>query len=81
LSGTPSSAAKLFVGIPASEGAAASQSFIQPGDLHTLYDNVKDKPMFSGIMFWEAGESDTINDNGCTFAQSVKSVFTTGNSC
>ncbi|KAB8446242.1 hypothetical protein FH972_025224 [Carpinus fangiana] len=81
LSGGPSADAKLVVGIPASVNAARPNSFIQPQDLPKLVQEVQGKPQFSGIMFWEAAESDTINDNGCTFAQSVKRVLTTGSAC
>jgi chitinase len=79
--GTPSENAKFLVGIPASSTAAHSVSYIQPPDLPKLIDYVKNKPQFSGIMFWEASESDKYSKNGCNFAQEVRSVLDTGSTC
>ena len=81
LAGTPSKNAKLLVGIPGSQSAAESQSWIQPKDLPKLVNYVKDKSLFGGIMFYEASESDKLNDNGCNFAQEVSSVLKTGKTC
>jgi len=82
LSGTPSRNAKILVGLPASKTAAASQSWIDPKDLPKLVDYVQDKPMFGGIMFWEASESDKYQGaNSCNYAQEVSNILKTGGTC
>jgi chitinase len=86
VSGTPSSGAKLFVGLPASPDASTGDSsgskyYVSPTNLASLVGTYSSHAQFGGIMLWDAGNSDTVNDNGCNYAQEVHSVLTTGSPC
>lgn len=86
IDGTPSSDAKLFVGVPASTLAANGGSggaiyYATPAQLATIVDGVKDNAQFGGIMMWDAGQSDANVNNDCTYAQEAHSILTTGNPC
>lgn len=81
LNGTPSKNAQVYVGIPASPEAAASQSYIDPQNLPKLTQYMSGKDKYAGIMFWEAAESDKYSNNGCDFAQEVSHIFKTGGVC
>ncbi|CAI7627436.1 unnamed protein product [Penicillium pancosmium] len=69
VAGTPSSDAKLFIGLPASPLAATGT----PNGAH--------EPLFGGVMMWSAGFSDSNNINGCNYVQQTRSILTTGSSC
>lgn len=83
---TPSSNAKIFIGVPASPlGATGTQSgaqyYLAPSALASLVNKYKDNAAFGGIMMWAAGFSDSNVNNGCTYAQEAKRILTTGSSC
>lgn len=86
VAGTPSSGAKLFVGLPASPDASTGDSggsryYVSPNNLVSLVSQYSSHAQFGGVMLWDAGNSDTINVNGCNYAQEVHSVLTTGSAC
>lgn len=86
VAGTPSSNAKLFIGLPASPDASTGDSggskyYVTPTNLASLVGQYSSHPQFGGIMIWDAGNSDTVNENGCNYAQEIHSVLTTGNAC
>ncbi|KAM0474792.1 hypothetical protein ACHAPX_007313 [Trichoderma viride] len=80
LSSTKSSSAKIFVGAPAGPGAASS-GVVEPSHLASVVNSVKSDPSFGGVMLWDASYSDEHVIAGCTFAQQVKSILTTGTTC
>ncbi|KIN07799.1 glycoside hydrolase family 18 protein [Oidiodendron maius Zn] len=86
VAGTPSAGAKLFVGLPASKDASTGDSsgskyYVSPANLVSLVSKYKSHAQFGGIMLWDAGNSDTVNVNGCNYAQEVHSVLNTGAAC
>lgn len=86
VAGTPSSGAKLFVGLPASPDASTGDSsgskfYVTPTNLASLVSQYSSHAQFGGVMLWDAGNSDTINVNGCNYAQEVHSVLSTGSAC
>lgn len=86
LSGTPSSKAKLFVGVPASTlaangGTGGAIYYATPAELAGVIKPVETNPQFGGIMMWAAGYSDSNVNNGCTYAQEASSILKTGNPC
>jgi chitinase len=86
IASTPSSDAKLFVGVPASTLAANGNSggavyYITPDELATLVDETEGNSTFGGVMMWDAGFSDSNVNNGCTYAQESHNILTTGSAC
>jgi chitinase len=86
IANTPSSAAKLFIGVPASPlGATGTESgaqyYLDPQKLTDLVGKYKSDPSYGGIMMWAAGFSDANVINGCTYAQQAHSILTTGKPC
>ncbi|GAM86992.1 hypothetical protein ANO11243_050130 [Dothideomycetidae sp. 11243] len=86
IAGTPSSNAKIFLGVPASPDASTgtasgAQYYLDPPQLAALVSNYSNDPAFGGIMMWNAGFSDSNVNNGCTYAQEAKHVLTTGSPC
>lgn len=86
IAGTPSSGAKLFVGVPASPLASNGNSggavyYATPSQLASVISEVRDSPQFGGIMMWAAGYSDSNANNGCTYAQEAKQILLTGAPC
>lgn len=73
-----SSAASLFVGLPASLHAADTYDYNKPGRLPLI---IKSSPGAAGVMLWNTYHSDTSAVNGCTYAQQVAHVFQTGSIC
>lgn len=67
--------------MPASTAAATSISYVAPEDLAPLVNEYKTHANFGGLMEWEASQSDTLNDNGHTFAQEVRCILDTGATC
>ncbi|OAA76931.1 class III chitinase ChiA2 [Akanthomyces lecanii RCEF 1005] len=83
---TPSSNAKIFIGVPASPlGATGTQSgakyYLEPTKLASLVGEHKSDAAFGGVMMWAAGFSDANVNNGCTYAQEAKRILTTGSTC
>lgn len=83
---TPSSGAKIFIGVPASPLAATgtssgSQYYLDPNSLATLVNQYKSNSAFGGVMMWSAGYSDSNVNNGCSYAQEAKSILTKGSAC
>lgn len=86
IANTPSSNAKILIGVPASPLAATGTSsgaeyYLAPSSLASLVDLYKSNSAFGGIMMWSAGFSDANVNNGCTYAQNVKRILTTGSPC
>ncbi|KAI1318079.1 glycoside hydrolase family 18 protein [Xylariaceae sp. FL0255] len=85
-SGTPSSNAQLFVGVPASEDAAngtpaGATYYATPSQLSDIVSEYSSHDRFAGIMMWSAGFSDANVVNGCTYAQNVHSILSSGSPC
>lgn len=83
---TPSSKAKIFIGVPASPLGATgtssgSQYYLAPSDLASLVGKYSSDSAFGGTMMWDAGFSDANVNNGCTYAQEAKRILTTGSAC
>jgi chitinase len=83
---TPSKNAKLFIGAPASTLASNGNSggavyYATPSELASIVADTKSNSAFGGVMTWDAGYSDSNVNNGCTFAQEVHSILTTGSPC
>ncbi len=86
VAGTPSSGAKIFLGVPASPlGATGTESgaryYLEPAKLASLVGQHKSDAAFGGVMMWAAGFSDVNVNNGCTYAQEAKHILTTGSAC
>ncbi|TVY15023.1 Endochitinase 2 [Lachnellula arida] len=86
IAGTPSADAKVFIGVPAAPLAANGSPsgetyYATPDQISTLVAEYKSNSHFGGVMMWSAGFSDTNVNNGCTFAQDVHSILTTGEPC
>lgn len=82
LAGSASANAKLYVGIPSSTtGADTPYFYIDPTDLPTIVSGSTGVAGFSGIMLYDAGDSDNENSNGCNYAQQVRKVLDTGAPC
>ncbi|TVY36840.1 Endochitinase [Lachnellula occidentalis] len=86
ITGTPSADAKVFIGVPAAPLAANGSPsgdiyYATPAQLAGLVADYKSNSHFGGIMMWSAGFSDTNVNNGCTFAQDMHSVLSTGSPC
>ena len=86
LSSTPSSAAKIFIGVPAAPLAANGSPsgetyYITPAQLAELISQYGSHSSFGGIMMWSAGFSDSNVNNGCTYAQEAHAILTTGSPC
>ncbi|CAG8009620.1 unnamed protein product [Penicillium olsonii] len=86
IAGTPSSNAKIFLGVPASTLASTgtmsgARYYLDPNSLANLVRQHEGSPAFGGIMMWSAGWSDTNVINGCTYAQQAKRILTTGSPC
>ncbi|CAL5871337.1 uncharacterized protein PFLUO_LOCUS5587 [Penicillium psychrofluorescens] len=86
---TPSSRAKIFLGVPASADAATgtasgAQYYVDPTALATVVSSIganSTSSGFGGIMMWDAGFSDGNMEGACTYAQQAKSILTTGAPC
>ncbi|KAH8698637.1 class III chitinase ChiA2 [Talaromyces proteolyticus] len=83
---TPSANAKIVIGVPASELASNGAQtgavyYLAPSDLSTLVGKYKSDSAFGGVMMWDAGFSDDNTNSGCTYAQEVHSILTTGSPC
>ncbi|KAJ5378994.1 hypothetical protein N7509_012113 [Penicillium cosmopolitanum] len=70
-------AAKLFVGLPASEEAAVDGFYLSPAEVYPLVDIYMNlyPDMFGGIMLWEATASDNNTINGYNYAQHMKHIL------
>ncbi|KAI1144406.1 glycoside hydrolase family 18 protein [Hypoxylon sp. FL0543] len=84
--GTPSADAKIFIGVPAAPlaangGPGGATYYATPDQLATIVSDVKSDSRFGGVMMWSAGFSDSNVNNGCTYAQEVHSILTTGSPC
>ncbi|KAI2642188.1 class III chitinase ChiA2 [Xylaria nigripes] len=84
--GTPSADAKLFIGVPAAPlaangGPAGATYYATPEQLSDIVSEYKSHERFSGVMMWAAGFSDSNVIDGCTYAQQVKSILSTGSPC
>lgn len=78
--------AQLFIGVPAApDGANGSPSgatyYATPAQLSGIVNQYKSHERFGGVMEWSAGFSDSNVANGCTYAQQVKRILTTGAPC
>ncbi|OKL58538.1 Endochitinase 2 [Talaromyces atroroseus] len=84
---TNSSAAELFVGVPASPlGANGLESgsvyYATPEQLLPIIESVSSNySNFGGIMMWAAGFSDNNVNDGCTFAQEAETILRLGEVC
>lgn len=86
IASTPSSSAKLFVGVPAAplaaNGAPSGETYYAtPDQLATIVSETKSSPAFGGVMMWSAGFSDSNVNDGCTYAQEVHNILLTGVPC
>lgn len=86
IAGTPSSGAKIFIGVPAApDGATGTSSgaqyYLAPSDLASLVGQYDTDSTFGGVMMWSAGFSDSNVNNGCTYAQEAKNILKTGSAC
>ncbi|KID82786.1 class III chitinase ChiA2 [Metarhizium guizhouense ARSEF 977] len=86
IANSPSSDAKIFIGVPASPlGATGTQSggkyYLEPDQLSNLTRIYTNDPAFGGIMIWAAGFSDHNVNNGRTYAQQAKCILTSGKTC
>lgn len=81
VSSSKSSSAKIFVGAPGAKGGAGYGSYVGPSHLTTVINSVKSDPYYGGVMLWDASWSDSNVIAGCTYAQQVKSILTTGTTC
>lgn len=83
---TPSAAAKLFLGLPASPLAAnglqtGSQYYWEPAALPSAIKKYQNSSAWGGVMLWDAGHSShNINDN-CSYAQQVQKILKSGTPC
>lgn len=83
---TPSSSAKIFLGVPAAPDgstgtASGSRYYASPDTLAQLVRQYQDNGAFGGIMMWSAGFSDSNVNNGCNYAQEAKHILNTGWPC
>lgn len=83
---TPSKDAKLYIGAPASTLASNGNSggaiyYITPDQMATLVSETRGNSTFGGVMMWSAGYSDSNVNNGCTYAQEVHHILSTGSPC
>ena len=79
---TASSGAKLFIGAPASVSASNSAEYLAtPAEMATIVAQTQGNSTFGGVMLWDAGWSDQNVNDGCTYAQEVNSILTTGSPC
>jgi chitinase len=83
---TPSSGAKIFIGVPAAPLASNGNPdgevyYATPAQIATLVSEYKSNPVFGGIMMWNAGFSDSNVNNSCTFAQETYEILNTGSPC
>ena len=77
-----SAGAKLLVGLPASPRAAGdAKYFLSPPELKRLVASLTPRPGFAGIMLWDAGNSDSDVNAGCTYDQEVRRVLDKGQTC
>ncbi|OAA36837.1 class III chitinase ChiA2 [Metarhizium rileyi] len=86
LANTPSSRAKIFIGVPASPAAATgtpsgARYYLEPARLAALVARHSRDVVFGGLMMWSAGYSDANRNNGCTYAQQARRILTTGRTC
>ena len=82
VSSQASAGAKLLVGLPASPTAADDvKFFLSPSELTSLVTNFTSHTGFRGIMLWDAGNSDSESNDGCTYDQEVRSVLDNGHAC
>ncbi|KAI1734717.1 putative endochitinase CHI2 [Xylaria scruposa] len=84
--GTPSSNAKIFVGVPAAPlaangGPAGETYYATPDQLATIVNGVKGESRYGGIMMWSAGFSDSNVIGGCNYAQQARSILDSGKPC
>lgn len=76
LQGGASENAKLLVGIPGAPDAGdIDYYYVHPDNVPSLVDQSKNVTNFDGIMIYDAGASDEINDNGQNYAQVCKSAL------
>ena len=77
-----SAGAKLLVGLPASLKAAnTAEFFLSPSELTSLVTNFASHTGFGDIMLWDAGNSDSESNGGCTYDQEVRSMLDNGHAC
>ena len=81
-----SKGAQLFIGLPASKQASTgddsgSKFYLKPNDMMGLVNEYKTHDSFGGVMMWDAGNSDTVKDGGCNYAQHTDSVLKKGKVC
>jgi chitinase len=65
---------KVFVGLPATTGAATS-GFVPRAMLQTLVGDVKADPKFAGIMLWDASNDQNSVEGGTTYGAYAKSLI------
>lgn len=83
---TPSTGAKIFIGVPAHPHAAngfdsGAKYYLSPSRLASLVAQFRNEPAFGGIMLWAAGLSEANTENSCTYAQQAKSILNHGQPC
>lgn len=86
LSGSPSSQAKLLLGVPAAElaatGTASGAAYYQSPDVLAgtvaTFDTHRN---WGGIMMWDAGFSDANVVDGCNYAQQAAEILHAGTPC
>ncbi|KAF2153628.1 glycoside hydrolase family 18 protein, partial [Myriangium duriaei CBS 260.36] len=86
ISNTPSSGAKIFLGVPAAPDgatgtASGAQYYLTPVQLATLVAQLRSNAAFGGVMMWSAGFSDSNVIDNCTYAQQAYSILESGSPC
>lgn len=84
--GTPSSNAKIFIGVPAAPlaangGPSGETYYATPAQLSQLIGEYGTATRFGGVMMWSAGFSDSNVNDGCTYAQEVHHILASGSPC
>ncbi|KAJ0415859.1 glycoside hydrolase superfamily [Aspergillus carlsbadensis] len=69
--------AKLYVGLPASEGAANAGFYLTPQEVKPLVKKYMNKypETFGGVMLWEATESERNQINGVSYADNIREIL------
>ncbi|KAI0874446.1 putative endochitinase CHI2 [Hypoxylon argillaceum] len=83
---TPSSNAKIFVGVPAAPlgangGPSGETYYATPDQLAGIISDIKSESRFGGIMMWSAGFSDSNVNGGCNYAQQARAILDNGSPC
>ncbi|KAI2620460.1 carbohydrate-binding module family 18 protein [Hypoxylon sp. NC1633] len=72
LASTPSKNARLYIGLPGSNAAAASSSVVTPAQAQNLIDAYYCRSNFGGVSVWEATYAAANVVNGLNFYQNMK---------